>query len=252
MTYYTEKVLDIKWWVPNHLFTLTTTYPKEMTFLPGQFARLGLPSEAGKEPDIWRAYSMVNHPSEQALSFYSIVVPDGAFSPKLASLKSGDTIYIGKQVFGFLTLDRFPNGGKTLWLMSTGTGLSAFISILKDEKTWQRFEQVVLVHGVRHANELSYQDEIRDATHACAGRFTYLPLVTREAYQSFPQARITTMIEQDAWKKHTGLELRAEHDCVMLCGNPEMLTQARKMLSEMGFQAERRGVPGNLAVEKYW
>lgn len=253
MSYTRASITHLKWWVPGQLLSFKTTRPANFSFKPGQFVRLGLPSEPStQEPDLWRAYSLVNSPEDTELEFYAVIVPEGAFSPKLAHLNVGDDIYIGNNVFGFLTLERFPKGGQTLWLLSTGTGISAFISVLNDPHTWQSFKNIVLVHGVRYARELSYADQLTQLTQIHGERFSFIPLVTREAYEPYPQARITELLENNQLVQIADRSMDPAHDCVMLCGNPEMLTQSRKILSERGFQAERRGVPGNLAVEKYW
>lgn len=259
--YTRQTVSSVKWWVPGKLFSLTTTRDRAFGFAAGQFARLGLPANlaSDEEPTIWRAYSMVNAPSQEGLEFYSVVVPEGEFSPRLASLRPGDSIYIDKTAFGFLTLDRFAAGGD-LWLLCTGTGLSAYLSMLQDPATWTKFDRIVLVHGVRTASELAYKDVLEawshgglpDAPQEGSARFTYIPVATRQALPNKPQARITTLIEENGLAELAGFDLAPEHAKVMLCGNPTMVTDARKLLTERGFAVGRRGNLGNLAVENYW
>lgn len=250
--YTLEKITDIHYWVDKKLFSLKTTRSPEFSFKPGQFARLGLPMTEGEVPSIWRGFSMVNPADSDYLEFYAVVVPDGQFSPRLAALNVGDTLYIDKAPIGFLTLDNFPNGGKSLWLLATGTGLSAYMSIIHDSKTWALFDKVILCHGVRYANELSYQHQIHLWQAQWKERFIYLPLPTREAYQSYPQERLTTLIANDKLATLAGVDLDPHHACVMLCGNPDMLAEARTLLGDRGFATGRRGNIGNLAVEKYW
>src|SRR5690606_39376891 len=137
---------EVRSWVPAKLLSITPTRSPADEFSAGQFARLGLPADHAPDaqPTIWRAYSMVNPPSRRdRLEFYSIVVPEGEFSPRLAALRAGDPLYVDKTAFGFLTLDRFvPAGdaptrpGGDLWLMATGTGLSADMSMLQDPAPW--------------------------------------------------------------------------------------------------------------------
>lgn len=251
--YTQEKILSIHYWVDKKLFSIKTTRSAEFVFKPGQFARLGLPATIDDNvPSIWRGFSMVNPSDSDYLEFYAVVVPEGQFSPRLAELAVGDAIYIDKTPIGFLTLDNFPNGAKNLWLLATGTGLSAYLSIIHDPKTWQLFDRVILCHGVRYANELSYQAQIQTWQEQWGNRFVYLPLPTREAYQQYPQARLTTLIANNQLASLAGTELDPSNSCVMLCGNPDMLTEARQLLSERGFATGRRGNIGNLAVEKYW
>lgn len=266
--YTSQTVLDKSDWVPGQLFSLRVTRDPGFTFIPGQFARIGLPvgvnAEQGAAPE-WRAYSMVSAADENLLEFYSVVVPDGKFSPALARLSPGDTLWVDKTPFGFLTLERFADG-EDLWLIATGTGLSAYLSMLRDPATWQKFSRIVLVHGVRHAGELAYREALLDlvARHngGPAGLLTYLPVTSREATDAslfqavrpdlLAPARITSLVETGELEQRVGLTLDGARSRVMLCGNPAMVTDMRAMLATRGFAAGRRGVPGNLAVENYW
>ncbi|PJX26225.1 ferredoxin--NADP(+) reductase [Advenella sp. S44] len=243
-------------WIPGKLFSIVTTKDPAFQFVPGQFARLGLPENAldDAKPDIWRAYSMVTPAHADGLEFYSIVVPEGQFSPRLHDLQVGDAIYVDKTAFGFMTIERFPQGGQ-LWMLATGTGLSAYLPMLDDPQTWRQFERIILVHGVRQANELTYQEQIASLARKYAvneQQFVYLPLASREALPNTPQARITTLISSGQLEQLTGAGLDPAIARVMLCGNPAMVTDARKILADRGFAPGRRGVPGNLAVENYW
>jgi len=289
--YTRETVLQVDSWVPGKLLSVKTTRSPEFEFTAGQFARLGLPAAGlpDEPPSIWRAYSMVTPPSQRGfLEFYSIVVPEGEFSPRLAALQPGDPLYVDKTAFGFLTLDRFVPGAAApsrpdgtaidaasppgdrpddapkhgdLWLLATGTGLSAYLSLLQDPATWAAFDHIVLVHGVRSVEELAYRERIvqwsREGLPEAAAlprraRLTYLPVPTREPYQDMPQARLTRLIEDGRLEALAGRELRADVSKVMLCGNPDMLSEARQLLKTRGFAVGRRGNPGNLALENYW
>ncbi|MCD0505473.1 ferredoxin--NADP reductase [Bordetella petrii] len=260
--YTRQTVTQVHTWVPGKLFSVRVTRDPAFQFQAGQFARVGLPGadDPGGPPTVWRAYSMVSAPHEPGLEFYSIVVPEGLFSPRLAQLQAGDALYIEKNPFGFLTIDRFAPGGD-LWLLATGTGLSAYLSILRDPATWQAFRRIILVHGVRSASELAYRDEIlhwhgqpQFAEHFQQDprKLVYLPIATREALPGMPQARLTTLIADGGLEQLAGETLDPARSKVMLCGNPAMLADARKLLSERGFAPGRRGIPGNLAVENYW
>ncbi|ALM83975.1 ferredoxin--NADP reductase [Bordetella sp. N] len=318
--YTRQTVTEVRQWVPGKLFSLRVTRDPAFTFKAGQFARVGLPAAsapgadtssapADDAPTLWRAYSMVSGPLEDELEFYSIVVPEGEFSPRLAQLRVGDSLYIEKNPYGFLTIDRFvpaapvaadapaadaaeatPAADATqaaaaraatqqaagatlgcpgtcadtkpdLWLIATGTGLSAYLSILRDPATWTSFRRLIVVHGVRHAEELAYRQEIEGwsslpefaAIHRADPRkLIYLAVATREALPGMPAERLTTLIADGRLEQLTGERLDPKQARVMLCGNPEMLSAARKLLGEMGFAPGRRGIPGNLAVENYW
>ncbi|OWT77524.1 MULTISPECIES: ferredoxin--NADP reductase [unclassified Achromobacter] len=280
--YTRQTVTEVRSWVPGKLFSLRVTRDPAFSFKAGQFARVGLPAAADGEPDaspdaaptLWRAYSMVSGPLEDALEFFSIVVPEGEFSPRLAQLRVGDSLYIEKNPYGFLTIDRFfpaaPDGTQPepqpgqqpdLWLLATGTGLSAYLSILRDPATWTSFRRIIVVHGVRHAEELAYREEIESwsnlpefaAVHRADPRkLIYLAIATRQALPGMPSERLTTLIADGRLEQLAGERLDPKLAKVMLCGNPEMLSAARKLLGEMGFAPGRRGIPGNLAVENYW
>jgi len=272
--YTRETVLQVHPWVPGKLLSITTTRSPEFEFVAGQFARLGLPAAGlpDEPPTIWRAYSMVTPPAQREfLEFYSIVVPEGEFSPRLAALRPGDSLYVDKTAFGFLTLDRFIPGGATsgggtpthgdLWLLATGTGLSAYLSLLQEPSTWAAFDQIIVVHGVRSVQELAYRNRLqqwsRDGLPEAAGlprraQLTYLPIPTREPFQDMPTARLTHLIEDGRLENLAGRKLDADVSKVMLCGNPDMLTEARQLLKTRGFAVGRRGNPGNLALENYW
>lgn len=258
--YTRQTVLSVKHWVADKLISLTMTRDPAFQFTPGQFARLGLPQSAeGLEPDIWRAYSMVNGPNSETLEFYSIVVPEGEFSPRLAQLQPGGHLYIDKTAFGFLTLDRF-NAGGDLWLVATGTGLSAYMSMLYDERVWQNYERIILVHGVRNTDELAYRDQLLEWEQAsrsqpegsARARLSYHPIPTQESLPATPQARLTTLLADGRLERHVQRSLNPATSKIMLCGNPEMLGDARRLLSERNFAVGRRGNFGNLALENYW
>ncbi|MFU1914155.1 ferredoxin--NADP reductase [Bordetella avium] len=255
-----QTVTAIRNWVPGKLFSLRVTRDEQFAFQAGQFARVGLPAQGGTEPSIWRAYSMVSAPGESELEFYSIVMPGGEFSPRMAALRPGDSLYIEKKPFGFLTPDRFEPGG-SLWLLASGTGLSAYMSMLRDPATWQRFDRIALVHGVRYAEELAYREEIEQLHQradlapyfqARADKLRYLPIATRESLPGLPQARLTTLLADGQLEALLGEKLEPTLVKIMLCGNPGMLADGRKLLAERGFAPGRRGIPGNLAVENYW
>jgi ferredoxin--NADP+ reductase len=270
--YTQQTVLSKTNWLTDKLFSVTVTRDPDFSFLPGQFARLGLcvgnhqdlQADTPPSPDEWRAYSMVSRPDANELEFYSVVVPDGKFSPALARLQIGEPLWIDKTVFGFLTLERFVEG-EDLWLIATGTGLSAYLSMLRDPDTWTRFKRIILLHGVRHATELGYRDELVALTQRAVdskAQFIYLPVTSQEplscdaspSIQSrwLTAARLTTLLDSGELEQRVGLALEPARSRIMLCGNPAMVTEMRARLSERGFAPGRRGASGNLAVENYW
>lgn len=261
--YTKETITSVRVWVPGKLFSFTCTRPTGYRFTAGQFARLGVDNtlKLPNEPDIiWRAYSMVSGPFEESLEFFSIVVPDGAFTSHLSKLEVGSPVYIDKTNFGFLTTARFESGND-LWLLGSGTGLAPFLSILHDPLTWEQFDNIVLVHSARNSQELVYQDMIRGFTeHPLLSeliedvkkRFFYVPVVTRERLEGCLDQRITVLLENGRLSEHTGLPLTKERSRFMICGNPEMVTDVRQVLKGQGFAPARRNTPGEIAVENYW
>ncbi|MCP1520614.1 ferredoxin--NADP+ reductase [Pseudomonas migulae] len=248
-----QTLLDVRPLTPN-LFTLRTTRDTGFRFRAGQFARLGVTKADGSV--VWRAYSMVSSPYDEFLEFFSIVVPGGEFTSELSRLGVGDTLLVDRQAFGYLTLDRFVDG-RDLWLLSTGTGVAPFLSILQDFEVWEKFERIILVYSVREARELAYQELIaglvqRDYFAEYAHKFQYVATVTREQYPGALSARITTLIESGELERAAGMALTAEHSRVMLCGNPQMIDDTRKLLKQRDMHLSLSRRPGHVAVENYW
>lgn len=251
--YSLQRITHMKFWTPS-LFSFTTQRPAQLEFTAGQFVRLGLRKEDGSE--VWRAYSFVSAPHEDHLEFYSIVAPDGEFSPRLAAMQAGDTLMIDHTAHGFLTLDRF-TGGRDLWMLATGTGLAPFLSILREARAWQDFERLFLVHSVRRAQDLSYSDQLRHFTHpdvpeALTGKLRYLATVTRETVPDALSGRITRLIEDGSLETAAGATLDPDASRIMVCGNPEMVRDTRKLLTGMGYAVSRSATPGPLALENQW
>ncbi len=248
-----QRLLEVQTLTPN-LFTLRTSRDPGFRFTAGQFARLGVRKPSGCI--VWRAYSMVSAPHDEFLDFFSIVVPDGEFTSELSRLEAGDELLVDKQAFGFLTLDRFPDG-RDLWLLATGTGIAPFLSILQDFEAWQRFERIILVYSVREARELAYQQLIaelpqRDYLKGLGAKLLYLPVVTRERVPGALHGRITTLIKNGELERAADLQLTPEHSRIMLCGNPQMIEDTRAVLKARDLNLAMTRRPGQVAVENYW
>lgn len=248
-----QTLLEVNPLTPS-LFTLRTTRDKGFRFRAGQFTKLGVTKADGST--VWRAYSVVSSPYDEFLEFFSIVVPGGEFTSELSRLKVGDTLMVERQAYGYLTLDRFIDG-RDLWLLATGTGVAPFLSILQDFEVWEKFERIVLVYSAREVRELAYQDLIADLTQReylaeYAHKLTYIPIVTREEVPGTLNGRITTLIESGELERAAGVQLSPEHSRVMLCGNPQMIDDTRKLLKERNLQLSLTRRPGQVAVENYW
>ncbi len=232
------------------LFSLRVQAPP-LRFEAGQFVRIALDLREGDESSrVARPFSFVNAPHDPLLEFYGIVVPEGPLSPRLAALQPGARLFIATNPAGFLVLSEVPEA-QTLWLMSTGTGIAPFLSMLQTPTPWARFGNVVLVHAVRHARELVYP-ELVSRLRAEQPSFRYVSLVSREAAPGALAGRIPAAIEDGRLERAAGLELSTASSHVMLCGNPGMLADAAASLAARGLRKHRRRTPGHLTVESFW
>jgi ferredoxin--NADP+ reductase len=252
--YTTETITDVRPWTPS-LFSFKTTRDRGYRFVPGQFARLGVKG-AAEDSIVWRAYSIASAAHDEHLEFFSVVVPGGQFTSRLSQLKEGDQIYVERKSYGFLTTDRFAQG-KDLWMLATGTGLAPFLSILHDFETWEQYDNLILVQSVRTQQELAYEDLIQGFDKSeyyaeFAHKLRYTRIVTREPVPGALGDRVTKLLTSGVLEENVGLKLDHDRSRIMLCGNPEMVEDSRKLLVERGFRLSRRGEPGHLAVENYW
>jgi len=235
-----SRVIENRRWT-DALFSLRVEGP-QLGFEAGQFVRIAL------DERIARPFSFVNPPDDPVLEFYGIVVPEGPLSPKLMQLRAGERLLVAPNPAGFLVLSEVPDAD-TLWLVSTGTGIAPFLSILRTGTPWRRFRNVVLVHAVRHARELVYQDMIRKIVKEKSLR--YLTFVSREAAPGSLTGRIPAAMRDG--RLETAAELALDqHSHVMLCGNPDMLKDASGALAERGLRKHRRRTPGHITVESFW
>jgi len=247
----TERVLHVHHW-NDTLFSFRTTRDPALRFRNGHFVMIGLPVE-GKP--LLRAYSVASANHEEHLEFFSIKVPNGPLTSRLQHLQVGDDVLVGRKPTGTLVLtDLLP--GRYLYLFATGTGLAPFMSIVRDPSTYERFEQIILVHGVREVDELAYHDLLVNhlPQHEFLGEMVrqqlrYYPTVTRESYQNM--GRITELIETG--KLFTDLDappLDPAEDRVMMCGSPSMLRDLKRILEGRGFHEGNTTTPGDFVVER--
>jgi len=249
----TETVLALRHWAP-HLLSFQTSRAPCFRFTPGHYARLGL--DDGKHGIVWRPFSIVSGVHDQHLEFLAVLVPGGGFSVALSRTSPGSAIRVDKAGYGFMTINGFAPG-KDLWLLASGTGLGPFVSIARDPATWQAYENIVIVHSVRHADELAYRDEIAaispgQAPAAMPSRLRYVPVVTRESSPGALDARIPQLIADGRMERAAGVTLDLQRARIMVCGNPEMARELRAQLTARGFRPNRRATPGELAFENYW
>src|SRR5690625_697195 len=250
--YNTERVLSVHHW-NDSLFSFTTTRDQSLRFDNGHFVMLGLEVE-GKP--LMRAYSMVSANYEENLEFLSIKVPDGPLTSRLQHIQEGDTVLISRKPVGTLVVDDL-RPGRNLYLFGTGTGLAPFMSIIKDPEVYERFEHVVLVHGVRFVSELAYADYIQNELpnneffgEMVQGKLIYFPTVTREPFEN--EGRITKWLDSDQLFEKIGLPIiDAEQDRAMICGSPAMLKDLSERLDARGFEISPGvGRQGDYVIER--
>ena len=217
-------------------------------FTAGQFGRVGLEIEGEA---VTRPYSFVNAPDDPVKEFYAITVSQGPLSPKLATLKPGDTVWVANQANGFLCLDGLPPG-KHLWLLSTGTGLGPFLSILRTASPWQRFEKIILIHAVRTEKEANYRQAIQQLVAEHPTQFKPIHFVSRETVPWALSGRIPQAIENGALEEKAECCFNPTDSQVMICGNPGMVQDVAETLKARGLTRNRRKTPGNMSVEAYW
>ena len=246
-----ESVLDVRHWTED-LFSFKVTRDSAFRFVNGQFTMIGI--EIDGKP-LMRAYSMASANHEEHLEFFSIKVADGALTSRIQHLAKGDPILVGRKPTGTLIQDNLLPG-KTLYLLSTGTGLAPFMSIVKGPEIYERFESIVLVHGCRKISELSYGEtviaELQEDEFLgdfARNQLVYYPTVTREPFRN--RGRITDLIASG--KLFDDLRrppLNVENDRLMLCGSPSMLADLQACLKRKDFSEGNHSEPGHYVIEK--
>jgi len=247
----TERVIDVHHW-NDTLFSFRTTRDRGLRFENGHFVMIGLEVE-GKP--LMRAYSIASANYDEHLEFLSIKVQDGALTSRLQNIRPGDAILVSRKPVGTLVLhDLLP--GKHLYLFATGTGLAPFMSIIRDPESYEKFEQIILVHGVRTVDELAYHDVILQhlPSHEFLGdmiatQLLYYPTVTRQDFRNV--GRIPDLI--GTGKLFADLDvpaLDAAHDRAMICGSPAMLKDLRHLLESRGFKEGSTSRPGDFVIER--
>jgi len=249
--FHEEEVLTVHHWT-DRLFSFTTTRDTALRFSNGHFTMIGL--RVNDKP-LLRAYSIVSPNYEEHLEFLSIKVPDGPLTSRLQHIQVGDKIIVGRKPTGTLLID-YLLPGKNLYLLSTGTGMAPFLSVIRDPDTYERFDKVILVHGVREVKELAYHDYLTQELpqHEFLGemvrdKLLYYPTVTREPFKH--QGRLTDAIESGKLFSELGLPaFNPSDDRVIICGSPQMLKDSKCMLEERGFKEGNTTKPGDFVIER--
>lgn len=247
----TQTVLSVRHW-NDSLFSFKVTRDAGLRFENGQFVMIGL--EVDGRP-LLRAYSMASANYEEELEFYSIKVENGPLTSRLQHVKVGDKVLVGRKPTGTLAQSSLLPG-KRLYLLSTGTGVAPFASVIKDPDVYDRYEKIVLVHGCRQISELEYGADIVKSAHEseflgeyAREKLVYYPTVTREPYVN--NGRITAAIGSGRLFETLGVPaLDPAHDRVMICGGPQALTDLQNLLDAHGFEEGTGGSPASYVIEK--
>jgi ferredoxin--NADP+ reductase len=239
-------VVDLRQWT-EELYSLKVSADID-PFIAGQFTRIA--REIGGEI-IARPYSFVNAPDNPVLEFYFITVPAGPLSHELIHLGPGDSILVAPRAAGFFILRELPDA-ESLWMLATGTAIGPFLSILGTREVWERFRNIILVHSVRRAQELTYQDTLRGFLEQYPDKLQVIPMVSRETVDHALGGRITQAIEDGRLETRAGLSLDPDTSQVMICGNPAMVHDTTHLLEKSGFRKNRRREPGHITTEQYW
>ncbi len=239
------KVVEKRHWCDN-LYSLRVSAEVD-PFTAGQFTRLALEIDGER---VARPYSFVNTPQDELLEIHFNEVENGPLSPRLASLKPGDRVWVSAKANGLFTLEQIPDA-QQLWMIATGTALGVYLSILRTEETWKRFQTLLLVHNVRKQGHLCYAGEIAELKARHGERFRYLPILSRESAAGILQGRILATLEDGRLEAEAGVPLSAEGSHVMLCGNMAMIREVSQALDARGMRKHRRQEPGHYSTEKY-
>lgn len=246
-----EQVTSIRHW-NDSLFSFTTSRNASLRFENGHFVMMGLEVE-GKP--LMRAYSIASANYEEELEFFSIKVADGPLTSRLQNIQVGDPILVSSKPTGTLVADHLLPG-RNLYLISTGTGLAPFMSIIRDPEIYERFDKVILTHGVRTVSELAYQDTILNELpdneffgEQVRDKLIYYPTVTREPFRN--QGRITDLMDSGKLFRDIGLpDIDPESDRFMICGSPSMLKDTCALLNARGLKESRHGQQAHYVIER--
>ena len=237
-------------------------------FTPGQFGVLGLPGSAPRcedcdpeeenvDPDklIKRAFSIASSSlAKEYMEFYIVLVPDGALTPRLFALSNGDRLWLSPKATGAFTLQNTPSD-KHVVLISTGTGLAPYLSMLRTQLACGDGRKFAVLHGVRHSWDLGYRSELMTLDRMCPN-FDYIPIISRPKEEAAVWRGATGYVQDlwtgtpltDAW----GFRPSPEDTHVFVCGNPAMITDMEEILATEGFKEHKKKEPGQVHVEKYW
>lgn len=232
----------------DHLFSLTVQ-AEVAPFIPGQFTKLAMHIDGQR---FARAYSYVNAPRDRNLEFYIARVEKGKLTPQLQQLQTNDPILLTHSAVGYFTLKEVPDS-KILWLLATGTGIAPYLSMLQQGDNLSRFDKIVLVHAVRYRQDLNYLPLMKQLKIRFSAKLYVQPIISREHVSGTLHGRIPELIKNGALENAVNLPINAKQSHVMLCGNPDMITETQNLLkNDKHMNKNLRRTPGQFTSELYW
>lgn len=237
-------------------------------FEPGQYGVLGLPGSAARvelsdpeesAPDpeklIKRAYSIASSSKEKKyVELYITLIRSGALTPRIFGLNEGDRLFLGPKFKGVFRLDHAPEEAN-LVMISTGTGIAPYMSMIRSEFTTRPDRRFALLHGARHSWDLGYRAELETLDYYFEG-FTYAPTISRPEEEREGWNGYTGYV-QELWKKGVaqkacGCDLTPDNTHIFLCGSPAMVEELVTFLADEGFKEHKKKDPGQVHVERFW
>ncbi|MCV2870939.1 ferredoxin--NADP reductase [Defluviimonas sp. WL0050] len=247
-----QTVTQVQHWT-DRLFSFRVTRPQSLRFRSGEFVMIGLLGDNGKP--LLRAYSIASPSWDDELEFYSIKVPDGPLTSKLQHIQPGDEIILRPKPVGTLVHDALLPG-KRVWFLATGTGIAPFASLMRDPETYEKFDQVIMMHTCREQAELDYGRELVESLQddpligeMVAGKLLYYPTTTRE--ESPKMGRITDNLTSGKVFEDLGLPpMDPATDRAMVCGSLAFNVDVKAVLEGFGLREGANSEPQEYVVEK--
>ena len=247
ITWQVGRVVEKKKWCDDLYSIKIKTDP--LTFKAGQFANIGIEHQDELN---YRPYSLVNSPDEGLLEVHFNTVQTGRFSPLLSELDIDSPISVANRAGGMLTLDQVPKEKTEIWFCATGSGIGPFISILRGDEVWQRFDKVIVCYATKTAADMAYRDELNALKIKYPTQFRFGPFITREVAKDAKPLRFTSYLESGELEQFVDTNFDTTLSHVMLCGNSAMIEDMTTSLGKKGLRRHSRQVPGHIAIEKYF
>jgi ferredoxin--NADP+ reductase len=247
-----QQVTMVRHWTDS-LFSFRVTRPQSLRFRSGEFVMIGLLDDRGKP--LLRAYSIASPSWDEELEFYSIKVPDGPLTSRLQHIQPGDQIILRPKPVGTLVLDALLPGER-LWFLATGTGIAPFASLMRDPETYEKYQQVVMMHTCRTVAELEYGRQLVESLKddPLIGEFVgdklkYYPTTTREEFHHM--GRITDTLASGKVFADLGLApMDPATDRAMVCGSLAFNIDVKAVLEGFGLREGANSEPQEYVVEK--